>query len=142
MKAIGYARRAALWSIACGLVTFCSAQAQELKNINFLSVNESSCSNYPQFMMDAFGYLADEGYKRTFLSSDTSVAYVAFLANGDADITMLDAAEVLTARANNYPIKIVYEAYQYAPEGIVVLEDSPIQSLSELKGKKIGLAEQ
>jgi NitT/TauT family transport system substrate-binding protein len=93
-------------------------------------------------MMDAFGYLADEGYKRTFLSSDTSVAYVAFLANGDADIILLDAAETLTARANNYPIKIVYEAYQYAPEGIVVLDDSPIQSLSELKGKKVGLAEQ
>ena len=38
------------------------------------------------------------------------------------------------------PIKVVYEAYQYAPEGIVVPDDSPIKSLADLKGATIGLA--
>jgi NitT/TauT family transport system substrate-binding protein len=119
-----------------------AAQAQELKNINFMAANDGSCGTYPQFMVTAFGYLADEGYKVTLLDSDTSVPYVAFLANGDADFAMLDAAETLTAAATGQPVKIVYEAYQMAPEGIVVVEDSPIQSLSDLKGKTIGLAEQ
>jgi NitT/TauT family transport system substrate-binding protein len=119
-----------------------AAQAQELKNINFMAANDGSCGTYPQFMVTAFGYLAKEGYKMTLLDSDTSVPYVAFLANGDADFAMLDAAETLTAASTGQPIKIVYEAYQMAPEGIVVVEDSPIQSLSELKGKIIGLAEQ
>jgi NitT/TauT family transport system substrate-binding protein len=118
------------------------AQAQELKTINFMSSNDGSCSVYPQFMMQAFGYLEKEGYKVNLLDSDTSVPYVAFLANGDADVVMLDAAETLTARATGQDIKIVYEAYQYAPEGIVVKDDSPIKSLADLKGKKIGLAEQ
>jgi NitT/TauT family transport system substrate-binding protein len=116
--------------------------AQELKTINFMSANDGSCSVYPQFMMQAFGFLEKEGYKVNLLDSDTSVPYVAFLANGDADVVMLDAAETLTARATGQDIKIVYEAYQFAPEGIVVKEDSPIQSLTDLKGKKIGLAEQ
>jgi NitT/TauT family transport system substrate-binding protein len=119
-----------------------SAGAQELKNINFMSSNDGSCSVYPQFGMQAFGYLEKEGYKVTLLDSDTSVPYVAFLANGDADIVMLDAAETLAARNTGQDIKIVYEAYQFAPEGIVVLEDSPIQTLADLKGKTIGLAEQ
>jgi NitT/TauT family transport system substrate-binding protein len=118
------------------------AQAQELKTINFLSSNDGSCSVYPQFMMQAFGYLEKEGYKVNLLSSDTSVPYVAFLANGDADVTMLDAAETLTAVAEGQPIKVVYETHQFAPEGIVVLADSPIKKLEDLKGKKIGLAEQ
>ncbi len=119
-----------------------AAQAQELKNINFMSANDGSCSAYPQFTLQAFGYLEKEGYKVTLLDSDTSVPYVAFLSNGDADVVMLDANETLTAREVGQDIKIVYEAFQFAPEGIVVKADSPIQSLADLKGKKIGLAEQ
>lgn len=118
------------------------AQAQDLKTINFMSANDGSCSVYPQFTLQAFGFLEKEGYKVNLLSSDTSVPYVAFLSNGDADIAMLDAAETLTARAAGQDVKVVYETHQFAPEGIVVTADSPIQSLSELKGKTIGLAEQ
>jgi NitT/TauT family transport system substrate-binding protein len=119
-----------------------TAQGQELKNINFMAANDGSCGTYPQFMITAFGFLEKEGYKVTLLDSDTSVPYVAFLSNGDADFAMLDAIETLAARAAGQDIKIVYEAYQFAPEGIVVKADSPIQTLADLKGKKIGLAEQ
>jgi ABC-type nitrate/sulfonate/bicarbonate transport system substrate-binding protein len=132
----------ALLGAAAGALAFGSAQAQELKNINFMSPNNESCGTYPQFMMQAFGFLEKEGYKLTLLDSDTSVPYVAFLSNGDADIVTLDAIETLAARAAGQDIKIIYEAYQFAPEGIVVKEDSPIQSLADLKGKKVGLAEQ
>jgi NitT/TauT family transport system substrate-binding protein len=121
-----------------------AAQAQELKNINFMSANNTSCTEWPEFTMqeDGFGFLADQGYKLTLLNSDTSVPYVAFLVNGDADVVMLDANETLTAREHGEDIRIVYEAYQFAPEGIVVPADSPIQSLKDLKGKIVGLAEQ
>ena len=89
-----------LLGAAVGALSFGSlAQAQELKNINFMSSNDGTCSVYPQFAMQAFGYLEKEGYKVTLLDSDTSVPYVAFLSNGDADVAMLDAAETLTARA-------------------------------------------
>ncbi len=133
----------AMLGAAVGALSFRSvAQAQELKNINFMSANDGSCSVFPQFVMQAFGYLEKEGYKVTLLDSDTSVPYVAFLSNGDADLAMLDAAETLAARSAGQDIKIVYETHQFAPEGIVVLADSPIQSLSELKGKTVGLAEQ
>jgi ABC-type nitrate/sulfonate/bicarbonate transport system substrate-binding protein len=133
---------AALVGAAVGALSIGAVEAQELKNINFMSSNDGSCSVYPQFVMQAFGYLEKEGYKVTLLDSDTNVPYVAFLANGDADFAMLDASETLTARASGQDIKIVYETHQFAPEGIVVKADSPIQSLTDLKGKKVGLAEQ
>jgi NitT/TauT family transport system substrate-binding protein len=133
----------ALLGAAVGALAFGSmAQAQELKEINFMSSNDGSCSVYPQFAMQAFGFLEKEGYKVNLLSSDTAVPYVAFLANGDADIAMLDAIETLTARAQGQDIKVVYETHQFAPEGIVVLADSPVQTLADLKGKTVGLAEQ
>jgi len=129
-------------ALSAALAVGSVAQAQELKNINFMSSNDGSCSVYPQFAMQAFGFLEKEGYKVNLLSSDTSVPYVAFLANGDADIAMLDAIETLTARAQGQDVKVVYETHQFAPEGIVVLADSPVQSLADLKGKTVGLAEQ
>jgi NitT/TauT family transport system substrate-binding protein len=105
---------------AVGALSVGAAQAQELKNINFMSANDGSCSVYPQFAMQAFGFLEKEGYKVTLLDSDTNVPYVAFLSNGDADVAMLDAAETLTARASGQEVKVVYETHQFAPEGIVV----------------------
>jgi len=131
-----------LFGVAASAATFGAVQAQDSKTINFISSNDGSCSVYPQFAMQSFGYLEKEGYKVNLLSSDTSVAYVAFLSNGDADVVMLDAAQTLSAVEAGQPIKVVFETHQFAPEGIVVLADSPIQSLSDLKGKKIGLAEQ
>jgi len=115
-------------------------QAQDLPTINFLSSNDTSCSVYPQFVMQEFGYLEEEGYKLNILSSATTVPYVAFLANGDADVTVLDSAQVLQAVEAGNPIKVVYSSFQFATEGIVVSADSPIQSLADLKGKTIGLA--
>jgi NitT/TauT family transport system substrate-binding protein len=120
---------------------FASAvQAQELKTFNFMSSNDSSCSPFPQMNAEVFGFWEEEGIKVNFLSSETTVPYVAFLQNGDADLAMLDPPQVLQAVDNELPVKVVYEAYQFAPEGIVVTEDSPIKSLADLKDATIGLA--
>jgi NitT/TauT family transport system substrate-binding protein len=121
-------------------MAFGAAQAQELKTVNFMSPNDSTCSVYPQFNAALLGYWDDEGIKVNLLESETSVPYVAFLQNGDADIVTLDSAQVLQAADNNLPIKVVYEAYQFAPEGIVVPADSPIQGLADLKDVTIGMA--
>jgi NitT/TauT family transport system substrate-binding protein len=116
------------------------AQAQDLQTINFMSPNDSTCSVYPQFNADLLGYWADQGVKMNLLASETTIPYVAFLQNGDADVVTLDSAQVLQAVDNNLPIKVIYEAYQFAPEGIVVTADSPIQGLADLKGATIGMA--
>jgi len=74
------------------------------------------------------------------LSSATTVPYVAFLANGAADLAMLDAPQVYQAVDSKQDIAVVYEDMQYAPEAIFVSNDSPIKEIKELKGKTIGLA--
>jgi NitT/TauT family transport system substrate-binding protein len=116
------------------------AQAQELKTVNFMSPNDSTCSVYPQFNADLLGYWADLGIKVNLLSSETTIPYVAFLQNGDADIVTLDSAQVFQAVDTGLPIKVIYEAYQFAPEGIVVTADSPIKGLADLKDVTIGMA--
>jgi NitT/TauT family transport system substrate-binding protein len=117
-----------------------AAGAHELKTVNFMASKDYSCSPFPEMNAQVFGFWEDQGIKVNMLASDTSIPYVAFIENGDADVAMLDPPQVLQAVDNNLPIKVVYEAYQFAPEGIVVLADSPIKSLADLHDVTVGLA--
>lgn len=114
--------------------------SQALDTINFLSANERTTSIYPQQVAQELGFFEAEGLEVNFLSSATTIPYVAFLSNGDADLVMLDSAQVFQAVNANQPISVIYEVMQFAPEGIAVMADNPIQGLADLKGKTIGLA--
>ena len=126
---------AAVFSVLAPVV-----EARDIDQVNFMSPNDKSCAFYPQIVSQEMGFFAEEHVNINMLSADTSVPYVAFLANGDADLVTLDASEVLQAVDAGQPIKVVYEACQYASDFIVVSTDSTIQSVRELKGKTIGLA--
>jgi len=117
-----------------------AAQAKDLENINVMTANDSTCSLYPEWTANVFGFWPSSGVKVNLLPSETTVPYVAFLENGDADLVMLDSAQVLQAANADLPIHVLYETHQFAPEGIVVTADSPIKSLQDLKGTTIGLA--
>jgi NitT/TauT family transport system substrate-binding protein len=130
-----------LMGTAIGALTFGTvAQAQELTEINVITPNDSTCGVYPQWNADTFGFWADSGVKANLLPSETTVPYVAFLQNGDAELVMLDSAQVLQAADAGLPIQVIYEAYNFAPEGIYVLADSPIQGLEDLQDVTIGMA--
>ena len=116
------------------------AQAQELKEFNFMSPNHATCGPFAQVVGDEMGFFADEGLKVNLLNSDTSIPFVAFLANGDADLVTLDAGQVLQAATAKQPIKVLYEAYQFASDGLVVPAESELKGLADLKGKTVGLA--
>jgi hypothetical protein len=130
----------ALLGAAVGALALGAAQAQDMQEINVISPNDATCSVYPQFVAQGLGYWEAEGLKANLLPSETTIPFVAFLQNGDADLVMLDSAQVLQAADAGLPIKVVYEAYNFAPEGIVVAADSPIQGLSDLKDVTIGMA--
>jgi NitT/TauT family transport system substrate-binding protein len=132
--------RSLLGAAVGALALASAAQAQELMEVNAISPNDSTCSLYPQWNATILGFWEDSGVQANILPSETTVPYVAFLQNGDADIVMLDSAQVLQAADNDLPIKVVYEAMNFAPEGIVVTADSPIQSLADLKDVTIGMA--
>jgi NitT/TauT family transport system substrate-binding protein len=117
-----------------------AAQAQDMQEVNILTPNRGSCNMYPQFNAAHFGFWEKEGIKVNLLPSETTIPFVAFLQNGDADLVVLDSAQVLQAVDTGLPIKVVYETYNFAPEGIVVPADSPIQSLQDLKDTTIGMA--
>jgi NitT/TauT family transport system substrate-binding protein len=134
-------RFAATVSLGIAAAAFAlGSSAQELPNINIITPGDKSCGQFPKWTGTILGFYEDSGVKVTTLTAETTVPYVAFLQNGDADLVMLDSSQVLQAVATGLPIKVLYEAYNYSPEGIVVTADSPIQSIAELKDATIGMA--
>ncbi len=114
--------------------------AQDVKELNVLVPSERATSDYPVFVAEELGFYADEGLKVNFLPSDTTVPYLAFLTNQQADLVVLDPAQVMQAVNAGQEISVIYEFMQTAPEGLAVPADGPIKAIADLKGKTIGMA--
>lgn len=94
---------------------------------------------YPLVVGEALGYFEEEGVSVKLLPSDTSIPYVAFVQNGQADLAMLDQNETINAVIAGANINTVYEVMQNAPEGIAVSSESGVKSMSDLVGTTVGL---
>ena len=125
--------------LATTLIAPFGAYAQEMTTINMINPLPRSANFYPLIAGEALGYFAAEGVEVNLLPSSTSIPYIAFVQNGQADLSMLDHTEVINGVAAGAEIKLIYEVMQNAPEGIAVLADSEIKSVADLVGTTVGL---
>ena len=114
-----------------------AATAQD--TVTVIKPTPRSAVFFPLVTGEALGYFEEEGIEVRLLPSDTSIPYVAFVQNGQADLAMLDANETLNAVLAGTNINTVYEVMQSAPEGIAVLAGGDYQSMSDLVGTTVGL---
>ncbi|PQO22152.1 hypothetical protein C2I36_14555 [Rhodobacteraceae bacterium WD3A24] len=126
-------------AVAAMVGTGGAASAQDLTTVNLINPLPRSTNFYPLVVAEALGYFADEGVEVNVLPSDTSIPYVAFLQNGQADVAMLDPVETLSAVAAGSEINTIYEVMQNAPEGIATPAGSDIDSIDDLEGTTVGL---
>jgi NitT/TauT family transport system substrate-binding protein len=141
MKPAFFAMRSMLAGAALGaLLVAAPASAQELEELNIMFPNNNTTTLYPHIVARDAGMYEKAGLKINTLDADTTVPYVAFLSNGEADAVMLDAPQTFQAVNAKQPIVVVYEGMQNAPEVLSVVTDGPIKTLEDLKGKTIGLA--
>jgi NitT/TauT family transport system substrate-binding protein len=115
------------------------AVAQDMTTVNMINPLPRSTNFYPLVVAEALGYFAKEGVEVNLLPSDTSIPYVAFVQNGQADLAMLDPVETINARLAGANINTVYEVMQNAPEAIGVLDGSAYDSVDDLVGTTVGL---
>jgi NitT/TauT family transport system substrate-binding protein len=141
MGLVSTSRRAMLAGAAlCVMMLGLPAHAQELKPVNIMVNNNNTTNLFPVIVARNLGWFEKEGLTVNYLNADTTVAYVAFLSNGQADAVMLDAPQTFQAVEQKLPIRVVYEAQQFASEGLFVPESGGIKTVADLKGKTIGLA--
>ncbi len=130
--------RAALFG-ATAMIIAAPAAAQDLGTINAIMPKQRSANYFPLIVGEALGYIEAEGVEVNLLPSDTPIPFVSFLRNGQADIAMMDSAEVLQAVAAGVDVNVVYEVMQTAPDGIAVSAESDIADVADLEGQTVGL---
>lgn len=113
--------------------------AQDMTTVNMINPLPRSTNFFPLVVGEALGYFAEEGVQVNLLPSDTSIPYVAFVQNGQADLAMLDPVETINAVLAGANINTVYEVMQNAPEAIGVLDSSTYDSVDDLVGTTVGL---
>jgi len=131
--------RTTLLCSALALTALPTLVAAQDTTVNMINPLPRSTNFFPLVVGEALGYFAEEGIKVNLLPSDTSIPYVAFIQNGQADLSMLDPVETVNAINAGAKINTVYEVMQNAPEAIGVLDSSAYDSVDDLVGTTVGL---
>ena len=82
-------------------ITTAAASAQT--TVDMINPLPRSTNFFPLVVGEELGYFADEGVEVNLLPSDTSIPYVAFIQNGQADLAMLDPFETVNAQCSRAP---------------------------------------
>lgn len=125
-------------TVTAGL-TLAAGAAVAQTTVNIINPLPRSTVFYPLVVGEALGYFEEEGVVVNLLPSDTSIPYVAFVQNGQADLAMLDQNETINAVIAGAEINTVFEVMQNAPEGIAVLAGGDYNSMADLVGTTVGL---
>lgn len=92
----------------------------------------------PFYVADAKGYYKEEGLNVTLLNQTIQDA-LPQVAQGRLTFANASGDEVLTARAQQIPIKMVFQTFQAFPVAVFAKRESGINTPDDLKGKTIGV---
>lgn len=130
---------AGLCSIALCLGGLCAATP--LKKIIYAVATADLNIGYPYATLaKALGYYEQEGLDVQIVPGQSSAATVQLLLSGRADVGLAQPDPVVIQRVNNkIPLVSFYAACRRGTNRLVVNPNSPIQSVRDLKGKKVGV---
>lgn len=93
----------------------------------------------PFYVAAELGYFADEGLDVTLRHHGASESLFGALASGEEDVVNAGADEMLQAYAADVPVVTTGIMYQEYPVLLIVPEDSEIETLADMEGRRIGL---
>ncbi len=118
------------------------ANAQDTIPVRFMVANPVINLGHTQLAVaQQKGYFAEGNVAVEYLTSDGTVATVQALAGGTADMGQIDTLSLDAALSRG--VQDIVAVCSYVANNIyylAVLDGSPIQQVSDLKGKKIGLS--
>ena len=116
-----------------------AAQEGDLREITVVLANPSAINVTPVWTAIGEGYFAEEGLHVTIEAVNGSAAVLQTVAAGQAEIGRPGAGPVLGARARDVDVVFFYNLNPQSAFGIVVPEDSELQTPEDLQGKVVGV---
>lgn len=123
----------------CAGVTPAGAAAEK---VSFAYPTNINLSNAPTLMAIGMGYFKEEGLDVDVLFFQGSAVMLPQLTQKHLTFGWMSPEVLITASQPGraaLPTKMFYNGIYLSPYELVVREDSPIKSLADLKGKKIGV---
>ena len=137
LRCIGFV--AASCSVGIGRSAF--GAAEPLRKITYAVATADLNVGYPfATLAKALGYYQAEGLDVEVVPGQSSATTAQLLLSGRADIGLAQPDPVVIQRANNrIALVSFYAVCRRGTNRFVVNPDSPIQSVRDLKGKKVGV---
>lgn len=127
-----------LLAFLAALLAAGSAQAQTLLQVGWCGTAISTGAA-PFAVAEKMGWFAQGGLKVRLIPLPGSADCVRQTATGAVAYTLPSPEAVAIIRQQGVKVRYFYTAYQSSIFSVVVPENSPIQSMAELKGKTIGV---
>jgi len=124
---------------AAGMITSCLSQKQdELREVTLPVGYIPNVQFAPFYVAIDKGYYLEEGIDLK-LQYGYEIDAVSLVGTGEYPFAVVSGEQVLLAREQGLPVTYVMNWYKDYPIGISVLKDSGIETLDDLRGKKIGI---
>jgi len=121
------------------LLSACQKQTGgELKEITLNLTYIPNVQFAPFYVAIEKGYFAEKGLKVT-LNYGNEADFVALIGSNNQQFMIASGEQVLLSRAQGLPVVDVLNWYKDYPVGVASLKESGIDTLTDLKGKTIGL---
>jgi NitT/TauT family transport system substrate-binding protein len=133
-KAIGLLSLAALTLMTCAT----PASADTVVRIGWCARTVSSAAA-PFAIATKMGWFKDAGFSVQLVPLPGSTDCVKFVGTGEVPYALPSVEPLASLRPQGLKAKVFYTAYQGNIYGPAVPADSPIKTLADLKGKKIGV---
>jgi NitT/TauT family transport system substrate-binding protein len=115
-------------------------QAQDdLTDQTFLLTFVPNIQFAPLYTAVEMGYFADEGVNLTSIEHLDEPDIANLIADNQYQFGMVSGEQVIMARSQGRKITFVYEWFQKYPVGIVTPVDTGINSVTDLKGRTVGI---
>jgi len=114
------------------------ALAQDMTRVTVVQPSPSAINSFNVFVAIGEGYFADEGLDVTVEAINGSGAVLQALSSGQAQFGRPGPGPVLAARGRGVDAVFIYNFSARSNFGIVVPEDSPVQTPADLAGMVVG----
>ena len=125
-------------ALAAALAVAALPAAAQMQQVTFVQPSPSAINSFPVFVAIGEGFFADEGLEVTVESLNGSAPVLQLLEAGQAQFGRPGPGPVLAARARGADIVFIYNVAARTNFGIVVEEDSEVQTVDQLRGTVIG----
>lgn len=127
-------------ALMVAFVNVSQVSASELKKVDVAwCVNGLQIVLAPWAVAKKFGWLEEEGLDVQLVNVASGADCVKFLATGQFPYAQPGIEPVAALVEQNADLEVFYTQWNGTPWGVAVPEDSAIQTVADLKGKKIGV---